>query len=86
MMRPIQGSITWSFSKCLRSRLSTFLSRDACLQDAVDEDEQIAWADAVISQHALHSRLQQLLQLSPCFGVAGLPEPSYDLQIRSRQS
>ena len=86
MLSPIQGSTTWSFSKCLRSRLSSFLSRDACLQDAMYEDEQIAGADAVIRQHALNSRLQQLLQLRPCFGVACLPKPCYDLQAGSSQS
>ena len=51
----------------------------------MDEDEQIAGADAVIRQHALHSRLQQLLQLCPCSGVACLPEPAYDLQVGSSQ-
>ena len=70
----------------LCSRLSGFFSRNACFQDTVDEDEQIAWADTVICQHTLRSRLQQLLQLCPHFGVACLPEPSYDLQVGSTQS
>ncbi len=49
--------ITWSFSISMHSCLSSFLGSDASFQDAVDEDQQVAGADAVIGQHPLHGRL-----------------------------